>query len=163
MHIYCLFCETGKCDYVARAAMQAFPCRAISPKQIQHIWSKGTMIDREHDLLPGYVFLYFEETLQFPQELKIVDRIIRCLRSTDLTYELRGSDEEFARMLLQKNGVLGKTRVTETDGRFVISDETLGPIPTGILKVDRRNHRMKIEMQVAGNKVQTWVEYEIAP
>ena len=61
MYCYCLFCETGKCDYVARAAMQAFPCRAISPKQIQHTWSKGNMIDREQDLLPGYIFLYTEE------------------------------------------------------------------------------------------------------
>ena len=64
-------------------------------------------------------------------------------------------------MLLRKDGVLGKTQVTETDGRFTISDESLRTIPTEILKVDRRNHRMKIEMQVAGNRVQTWVEYEI--
>ena len=161
MYTYCLFCETGKCDYVARAAMQAFPCRAISPKQIQHTWSKGTVIDREHDLLPGYVFLYFEEPLRFPQELRKVDRIIRCLRNTDLAYELTGSDDEFARMILQKDGVLGKTQVTETDGRFTLADDTFQAIPTRILKVDRRNHRMKIEIQVTGKAVQTWVEYEI--
>ena len=117
MYTYCLFCETGKCDYVARASMQAFECRAISPKQIQHTWSKGAMIDREHDLLPGYVFLYFEEAVRFPQELKKVDRIIRCLRTTDLTYELQGGDAEFAGMLLQKNGVLGKTQEREAEGR----------------------------------------------
>ena len=129
MYTYCLFCETGKCEYVARAAMQAFPCRAISPRQIQHTWSRGAMIDREHDLLPGYVFLYFEEALQFPQELRKVDRIIRCLRDTDQTYELKGGDEEFAMMLLRKDGVLGKTQVTENDGMFTVSDESLRTMP----------------------------------
>ncbi len=161
MYSYCLFCETGKCDYVARAAMQAFPCRAISPKQIQHTWTKGEVVDRVHDLLPGYVFLYFEDPLQFPLELKKVDRIIRCLRDTNKDYELKGSDAEFAEMIYQKDGVIGKTQVTETDGRFEIADETLRNLHAGILKVDRRNRRMKIEILFASNKVQTWVEYEI--
>ncbi len=64
-------------------------------------------------------------------------------------------------MILRKGGVIGRTEVTETDGRFTITDETFEGIPVEILKVDRRNKRMKIEMLVANNKVQTWVEYEI--
>ena len=161
MYCYCLFCETGKCDYVARAAMQAFPCRAISPKQIQHTWVKGTPEDRVHDLLPGYVFLYFEDPVTFPWQLRKVDRIIRCLRDTNLDYELHGSDQEFAEMLYKKDGVIGRTEVTETDGRFTIADETFRNLHAEILKVDRRNKRMKIEILFANNKVQTWVEYEI--
>ena len=163
MVTYCLFCETGKTEYVARAAMQVFPCRAISPKQIQHTWTRGVVDDRVHDLLPGYVFLYFEEPIRFYWELRKVDRIIRCLRNTDQSYELHGSDEKFALMLLQKDGVLGKTQVTETDGRFTISDESFQGVNVQILKVDRRYRRMKIEILVAGNKVHTWVEYEIVP
>ena len=60
MYTYCLFCETGKCGYVARAVMQRIPCRTLSPKQVQHTWSKGKMVDIVHDLLPGYVFVYAE-------------------------------------------------------------------------------------------------------
>ena len=161
MYCYCLFCETGKCDYVARAAMQAFPCRAISPKQIQHTWSKGASEDRVHDLLPGYVFLYFEDESVYPWELRKVDRIIRCLRNTSYDYQLQGPDEEFARMLYRKDGVIGRTEVTETDGRFEIADETFRSLQAQILKVDRRNKRMKIEILFANNRVQTWVEYEI--
>ena len=161
MYCYCLFCETGKCEYVARAAMQVFPCRAISPKQIQHTFTKGIPEDRIHDLLPGYVFLYFEEPVRFAWELKKVDRIIRCLRDTGMDHELHGTDEEFAMMLLRKDGVIGKTAVTETDGRFTIADETFRNLHAEILKVDRRYKRMKIEILFASNKVQTWVEYEI--
>ena len=61
MIAYCLFCETLKCDHVASAVMEKFPCRALSPKQVQHIHVKGGMRDVVHDLLPGYVFLYCEE------------------------------------------------------------------------------------------------------
>ena len=64
-------------------------------------------------------------------------------------------------MLLRKGGVIGRTEVTETDGHLAITDETFEGIPVEILKVDRRNSRMKIEMLVVNNKVQTWVEYEI--
>ncbi len=162
MFTYCLFCETGKCDYVARAAMQAYSCRAISPKQIQHTWDKGDYVNRVHDLLPGYVFLYSEEPILQPQDIRRkLDRVLRSLRSTDLDYQLHGADEQFAMMLYRKNGIIGKTEVRETGGRFTITDETFRSIPAQILKVDRRNGRMKIEMLIAGSKVQTWVEYEI--
>ena len=64
MYIYCLFCATEKCDNIAKTAMELFDCRALSPKQVQHTWSKGKMIDRENDLLPGYVFLYFQDQVE---------------------------------------------------------------------------------------------------
>ena len=164
MYAYCLFCETGKCDYVARAATQVYSCRAISPKQIQHTWKEGHMIDREHDLLPGYVFLYSEEPLDQPQDIRRnLDRVIRGLRGTDLDYQLHGGDEQFAEMILAKNGIIGKTQVIENEGRFSIADEAFKAVHAEILKVDRRNKRMKIQMLLSGHKVQTWVEYEIIP
>ena len=64
-------------------------------------------------------------------------------------------------MILRKGGIIGKTEVTETDGRFTITNETFRGVPVEILKVDRRTMRMKIEMRIAGNRDQTWVEYEI--
>ena len=162
MFTCCLFCETAKCDYVATAAMQAFDCKAISPKQIQHTWDKGQYVDRERDLLPGYVFLYSEEPIRLPQDIRRnLDRIIRSLRTTDYEYRLQGADEQFAMMLYRKNGVVGKTEVTEENGRFTICDETFRDVPVEILKVDRRDERMKISMSVAGRKVQTWVQYNI--
>ena len=162
MNAYCLFCETEKCEFVAHAVKQVFECEAISPKQIQHTWDKGQYIDREHNLLPGYVFVYSEEEDLNPPEIRRrLDRIIRCLRDTGLDYRLHGADEDFALMLLRKGGVIGRTEVTETDGHLTVTDETFEGIPVEILKVDRRNSRMKIEMLVANNKVQTWVEYEI--
>jgi len=84
MYAYCLFCETEKCDFVAHAVKQVYNCEAISPKQIQHTWDKGQYVNREHKLLPGYVFLYSEEPLDQPQDIRRnLDRVIRGLRGTD--------------------------------------------------------------------------------
>ena len=144
--------RVSKIDYIITAGHGSVP-----------MWSQSTRMpeDRIHDLLPGYVFLYFEDPVTFPWQLRKVDRIIRCLRDTNLDYELHGSDQEFAEMLYKKDGVIGRTEVTETNGRFTIADETFRNLHAEILKVDRRNKRMKIEILFANNKVQTWVEYEI--
>ena len=62
----------------------------------------------------------------------------------------------------EKGGIIGKTQVNETDGRIFIKDGAFAGTEVTILKVDRRNKRMKIEILFASNKVQTWVEYEIS-
>ena len=162
MYTYCLFCETAKCDFVAHAVKQVYNCEAISPKQIQHTWDKGQYTDREHDLLPGYVFVYSEEPILQPQDIRIkLDRIIRCMRDTSMEYQLQGADEQFALAIFRKGGVIGRTEVTEKDGWFTITDETFRDVPVKILKADRRNKRIKIEIQITGKQLQTWVEYEI--
>ncbi len=161
MYTYCLFCETGKCGYVAKTLAKRLSCRAIYPKQIQHTWSKGKMVDIEHDLLPGYVFLYLEDTPLNVASLYQVQGIIRCLSSTDKQFELTGSDESFALMLLHKDGVIGKTQVYQEGQMIRICEGVFEGVETKILKVNRRNMRMLIEIPFAGRAVHTWVEYEL--
>ena len=62
---------------------------------------------------------------------------------------------------LEKNGIIGKTRVYQEGDRIRLCEGAFSGITAEILKVDRRNKRMKIQIRLAGNKVQTWVEYEI--
>lgn len=161
MYTYCLFCDTVKCQSIARAIMQTIPCRAFSPKQVQHTWSKGEMVDIVHDLLPGYVFVYLEDQPLDISALRSVQGIIRCLSSMDRQYELTGADEQFALMLLQKDGVIGKTKVYEEGQMIRICQGAFEGVETKILKVNRRNMRMQIEIPFAGRPVRTWVEYEV--
>ena len=161
VYTYCLFCETGKCDYVAKSIMRKISCRALYPKQVQHTWSKGKMIDIVHDLLPGYVFVYTEEEPLDIALLRSVQGIIRCLSSQDKRFELTGSDEQFALMLLEKDGVIGKTKVYEEGQMIRICQGAFEGVETKILKVNRRNMRMQIEIPFAGRPVRTWVEYEV--
>lgn len=161
MYTYCLFCETGKCGYVEKAVMQKMPCRAIYPKQVQHTWSKGKMVDIIHDLLPGYVFVYAEKEPLDIAWLRSVQGVIRCLSSQDRQYELTGSDEQFALMLLEKDGVIGKTKVYQEGQLIRICQGAFQGVETKILKVNRRNMRMQIEIPFASQNIKTWVEYEI--
>lgn len=161
MYAYCLFCETAKCGYVAGIVADQFSCRAFSPKQVQHTWSKGKMVDIVHDLLPGYVFVYREEKIKDVAALRSVQGVIKCLCSQDKQYELFGADEQFALMLLQKDGVIGKTKVYEEGQMIRICQGAFEGVETRILRVNRRNMRMQIEIPFAGRPVRTWVEYEI--
>ena len=145
MYTYCLFCEAAKCCSVVSVVMQKTRCRAIYPKQVQHTWSKGKMVDIEHALLPGYVFLYAEHAPLVISLVRSIQGVIRCLSSQDQQYELTGSDEQFALMLLQKDGVIGKTKVYQEGQMIRICEGAYEGVETRILKVNRRNMRMQIE------------------
>ena len=162
MYVYCLFCDTNKCNYVVHAATQLMPCEASSPKQVQHTYVASThrMMDRLHQLLPGYVFLYAPEPLNITDIRQIPD-VIRVIRNQDDTYELAGPDEAFAMMVYHRNGVLGKTEVYEDDGILKIKDGVFAGVKAFIRKVDRRNHRMLVEISVLDQVVKTWLEYDI--
>lgn len=161
MKAYCLFCETAKCDFVARIVAQKLGCRAIYPKQIQHTWSKGRMVDIEHDLLPGYVFLYFENGELDIGLIQTIQGVIKCLSTADRKYELTGSDEQFAMMLLHRGGRIGKTQVYEEGQMIHICKGAFEGYETKILKVNHQKGRMLIEIPFANMPLKTWVEYEI--
>ena len=119
------------------------------------------MIDRVRDLLPGYVFLYFEDEKAEPDALSSLQGVIRCLSDTDHGFELTGSDEAFAMALLDKGGVIGKTQVYREGDRIRICKGAFAGVAAEIRKVDHRASRMMIEIPFAHRKIKTWVEYEI--
>ena len=162
MQCYCLFCETAKCPVIVQEAKQVWPeGRALYPQQIQHIRKQGKMVDLSHALLPGYVFLYLDESLPEPFHLRRMNGVLRCLQYDDGTRALRGADEQFAMMLLEKDGVIGKTPVFQEGQQIRVLSGAYAGIQTRILKVNPRNMRMQIELPFAGLQVKTWVEYEL--
>ncbi len=161
MYCYCLFCETNKTKYIARMVSEMTGCKTLRPKQIQHTWAKGGGTrDIVNDLMPGYVFLYCAEKADVTK-LNTLQGVIRCLSSTAGEYELAGQDEQFALMLLEKDGVIGKTRVYREGQRIRIAGGAFEGVTAKILKVERRLSRMQIEIPFASQAVKTWVEYEI--
>ncbi len=161
MNTYCIFCETVKASSAARAAEILLDCKAIYPKQVQHKRVKGRMVDEVHDLLPGYVFLYTDEDDIQVNRFRLINGYIRCLSDGHGNYRLTGGDEEFALMLLNNGGVLGKTKVYEVDQVIYVCEGAYRGVTAKILKVDRRNMRMQVEIPFASRSVKTWVEYEI--
>ena len=161
MKSYCVFGKTQRCEEIAKRLEQKLPCRAIYPRRIQHTWSKGKMVDLEHILLPGYVFVYVQDETELDTGyLRHFDGVLKVLSYDDDSCELKGQDAEFARMILENDGVLGKLPVYEEGQWLQIKEGPLKGVESQILKVNRRNHRMLIEIPFADTKVKTWVEYE---
>lgn len=161
MYTYCLFCETTKTGFIARTISEMTGCKALRPKQIQHTWAKGGGTrDVVNDLMPGYVFVYCDEKADV-SVLNTLQGVIRCLSTTDGEYELTGQDEQFALMLLEKEGVIGKTQVYQEGQIIRIAGGVFEGVTARILKVERRLSRMQIEIPFARQLVKTWVEYEI--
>ena len=163
MYTYCFFCVTAKCRYIACEIKAILGCRVISPKQVQHTWSKGEMTDRLRDLLPGYLLLYSDAPLS-PERImdcRYLPGVLRCLRTKEESFELSGNDEAFAMMLLRQDGVIGKTLVYEENQKISLTEGAFSGLEAKILKVDHRAHRMQIEIPFAKQLVKTWVEYAI--
>ncbi len=162
MYTYCLFCETASCIYITKIAEAILPCKAIQPKQVQHRLKKGKVDDVIRDFMPGYVFLYFEED-PFPgiMQLPLIPGVHRFLGDSNNKYVLTGIDEQFAMMLREKNGLIGKMTVYEAGERLHLDKSDLDIFDVSILKVDRRKCRMKIQITFADNPVTTWVEFAI--
>ena len=119
------------------------------------------MVDLESDLLPGYVFLYFEQKQERIELFSLMDGVFRCLGKPDDGYELTGSDERFAMVLLNHHGMIGKTKVYREGQRIRVCRGAFEGLETKILKVNHRNSKMLIEIPFANRSVQCWVEYEI--
>ncbi|MBR1586138.1 MAG: hypothetical protein IJ662_11400 [Clostridia bacterium] len=161
MFTYCLFCESQKCAAIAAQAELVYPCRAIKPQLVQLKWVKKQPINETHDLLPGYVFLYAEEEIPDIGVFRAISGVIRCLSDMEHHYVLQGDDEQFALMLLEKNGVLGKVPVYEEGKMIRIKEGAFAGVQAKILRVDRRGKRLQIELPFTYMLVKTWLEFEI--
>lgn len=160
MYTYCLYCECGKSSYVGGALHAILGCQTIIPKQVQHTWSRGRMINRIHDLMPGYLFLYHKDPINI-SVCQQTQGVVHCLRTTDGQYELQDTDKGFALVMLERKGILGKTQVVEKDGRLELTPKSFRGAKVQILRVDHRNSRMQLEIHFLRQTIKTWVEYEI--
>ena len=64
-------------------------------------------------------------------------------------------------MLLRKDGVIGKTPVYQEGQMIRIREGAFFGVEARILRVNRRNMRMQLELPFDHCPVKTWVEYEV--
>ena len=89
MYVYCLFCRTQRCTRVARLLEIRGVQRAFSPKILSRQRKQGLNIDRERDLLPGYVFIFSDERLLDYKMFSGIDGVIRRVGRTETGTEYR--------------------------------------------------------------------------
>ena len=161
MNAYCLFCDTVKCEEVVESIRRRFGWRAIHPKIVQRKWVKGTAYEEIKTLLPGYIFVYTDESVEYPRNTFRLDNVIRVLGDKELNYTLVGDDLRFAMMLYQCDGTIGILKAYQEGDRVRLAEGALGGIEGEIIRLDRHKGRAQIQYQFAGAVYKTWVGYDL--
>ena len=161
MNAYCLFCNTMKRTNAAESLRVRYGCEVIIPRIVQRKWVKGTALEELRTLLPGYVFVYTDEAIQYPRAAFRLSFVVRLLGNEDVNYVLQADDEKFAMMLLGCGGTIGILKAYQEGDRVKLAEGALGGIEGEIIKLDRRHGRAKIQYQFAGTTCTTWVGYDL--
>lgn len=159
-HAYCLFCRTGAENRLKDEIVTRFPSiHALIAVQEKHkIVDKRYEVDRRI-FLPGYLFLYTEEELDFEMLLRIED-IYRILGDETNAHELQGSDRAFANWLLENNGVIGISRIRIVENKVQILSGPMKHFSKKILKLDKHTKNARIRMDFLGKASDIWLAFE---
>ena len=160
MHVYCLFCRTQRCARIAQVLEARGMYRAFSPRILQKKRVQGVNEKKYTDLLPGYVFIFNEEKLDNYSAFFGIDGVIRKVGPPDEWYELQGPDREFALQLLERDGLVGSTRIVKTGEEVTIEDPLFANNRGMVTKIDYRKERARVDFVFEGNECHTWVSLE---
>ena len=160
MYVYCLFCQTQRCERIARLMEIRGVDRAFSPKIVTKQRKAGKNMNRERDLLPGYVFLFNEERLADFEVFTGIDGIIRRVGRTGTGYELEGEDREFALKLLDRNGSVGILKTVKIGETVRLADSLFDGSEGVITRIDYRKERARVDFRFEGNACHVWVAVE---
>ena len=159
MYVYCLFCRTQRCSRIAQLLEIKGEGirRAFSPKILSRQRKQGLNIDRERDLLPGYVFIFSDERLLDYKMFSGIDGVIRRVGRTETGYELEGADREFAVGLFGQDGKVGALKMISV-GETVQLENSLFDGSEGVVtKIDYRKERARVDFRFDGNDCHTWI------
>ena len=159
MYVYCLFCRTQRCQRIAQLLeiRENGVRKAFSPKILSRQRKQGLNIDRERDLLPGYVFLFSDERLIDYETFAGIDGVIRRVGRTESGYELEGTDREFALNLLGSGGKVGALKMINV-GETVQLENSLFDGSEGVVtKIDYRKERARVDFRFDGNDCHAWI------
>ncbi len=157
MYVYCLFCRTQRCSRIAQLLEIRGVQRAFSPKILSKHRKQGLNLERERDLLPGYVFLFNEDRLINYDMFAGIDGVIRRVGRTETGYELEGADREFAIGLLEKDGKVGALKMVKLGETVQLEDSLFDGSEGVVTKIDYRKERARVDFRFEGNDCHTWI------
>ena len=160
MYAYCLFCQTQRCGTIAKLMEIRGAYRAFSPKIIRKQRKQGENLDRQFDLLPGYVFVFSEDRMTDYREFFGIDGVIRRVGRRDDGYELEGPDLDFAMRLLEKDGLVGAMKPCHIGDNVTLEDPLFNGCQGRVVRIDYRKERAKVEFVFDKNSCSTWVSLE---
>ncbi len=160
MYAYCLFCQTQRCEVIAKLMEIRGVDRAFSPHIIRKQRKQGVNVERRFDLLPGYVFIYNKDRLTDYRLFYGMNGVIRRVGRREDGYELEGSDLDFAMKLLEKDGLVGTMKICRVGDEVTLEDPLFSGCQGRVVAIDYRKERAKVEFEFDNNSCRTWVSLE---
>jgi transcriptional antiterminator NusG len=160
MKSYCIYCKTGseaKLVFLLKKDMKDLEHVEVNlmfPVRIMHQKRRGVWAKVEQPLLPGYVFMYVEDADPFPAYVVRLERdAFRILRNPDMSMELQGSDEDYARWVFNHQGRFEPSKVVFKEGQLVkVLSGPLLDMKGRLVKIDRHHKRVVVAFQFAGQE-----------
>ncbi len=160
MYAYCLFCQTQRCEVIAKLMEIRGVDRAFSPHIIRKQRKQGVNVERRFDLLPGYVFIYNKDRLTDYRLFYGMNGVIRRVGRREDGYELEGSDLDFAMRLLEKDGLVGTMKICRVGDEVTLEDPLFSGCQGRVVAIDYRKERAKVEFVFDRNSCSSWISLE---
>ena len=160
MYAYCLFCQTQRCEVIAKLMEIRGVDRAFSPHIIRKQRKQGVNVERRFDLLPGSVFIYNKDRLTDYRLFYGMNGVIRRVGRREDGYELEGSDLDFAMKLLEKDGLVGTMKICRVGDEVTLEDPLFSGCQGRVVAIDYRKERAKVEFVFDRNSCSSWISLE---
>lgn len=158
---YCIVCRTGTELTVAKNIKKAYPeLTVIAPVKIMKEKRQGHWENKEHILLPGYIFLLpdFTQSLNFQS---MINKVYHNPENSIAAKIITGSDAEYARWIYHHQGTIKTSKVViKQGGATQVIDGPLLDFPGSITKIDKNNRRALVEFTFDGQKKAVYMDVE---
>mgnify|MGYP002536027043 CR=1 FL=1 len=152
----CLFCRTGAEAVIGSYINQTMVnVEAVAPTRTRRKTIAGKVIEDQVQLLPGYLFFRTETDEQITQLTRITN-VLKLLEYDNLSWELTGSDREFADFLFD-NDLFQPPHVTFIDRKLHFEDGFLYGHDDAVLRVNRRKKTAEIRLVI--DRLAFWISY----
>jgi transcription antitermination factor NusG len=110
-------------------------------------------------MLPGYVFI-FADGCKNIKRISLNSNVLRLLRDTDGVYELYGENLEYARWVLQYDGLIKCSKAIRLGSRIKVTDGPLKDYEGHIKEVSKKNRNGRVELVFMGRTLSVWLPFE---
>lgn len=157
-HVYCLFCETGKEKIVKFLCEKLLGVRALLLTTKCFRFSRGQHREVVVKALPGYVFLYSNDSIDL-RRITQIEHVFRVLSMTG-EYDLHQRDKSFAQWIYSLDGEIETSQAYREGDHIVVTGGPLKHYEGDIVWVDKRKGKAKVHLVTESMDTSMWFFFE---
>jgi transcriptional antiterminator NusG len=159
---FCLFCETGK-ETLVETFLKEIGYSVISSVSERNIVKMGHTIKEYRRIIPGDVFFsHVSDDGREPDWSKISEfkYVFYPLKYSDNRKQLRENDMKFVKWLVRHDGAVRVSKAVQVGTKIKIIEGPLKEYEGNIIKVNRRQKCVCVQINTEGLINKIWLSYE---